>query len=64
MRLTTTPRAILGPSPRPPLRPWCRLMALHRSIAVALLLVLSMGSVVTAQDTPGSNKQPFSFGAD
>ena len=46
------------------LRSWCRLMALHRSTAFALLLVLTMGSVVTAQDTPGSNKQPFSFGSD
>ena len=34
-----------------PLRPWCRLMALHRSAAVVLLLVLIMGSVVTAQQT-------------
>ena len=63
MRPTTTPRAILCRAPRSPLRSWCRLMALHRSMAVALL-VLTMGSVVAAQNTPGSNKQPFTFGAD
>jgi quercetin dioxygenase-like cupin family protein len=64
MRPTTTPRSILHHSPRSPLRPRCCLMTLQRSMAVALLLVLSMGSVVTAQNTPGSNKQPFFFGSD
>jgi quercetin dioxygenase-like cupin family protein len=64
MRPMTTSRFILIPSPRLSFYPWCRLMALHCSTAVALLLVLIMGSVVTAQNTPGSNKQPFAFGAD
>ena len=64
MHPTTTPPSILYRSSCSPLRPWCRLMALHRSAAVVLLLVLIMGSVVTAQNTPGSNKQPFAFGAD
>jgi quercetin dioxygenase-like cupin family protein len=64
MRPTTTPRSMLGRSPHTQLCPWCRLVALHRSTAVALLLVLTMGSVVTAQNTPGSNKQPLTFGAD
>jgi len=39
-------------------------MVLRLGTAVALLLVLTMGNVVTAQNTPGSNKQPFAFGAD
>ena len=64
MRPTTTPHFILCQSPRSPLRSWCRLMALHHSIALALLLVLTMGSVATAQNTPGSNTQPFTFGTD
>jgi quercetin dioxygenase-like cupin family protein len=64
MRPTTMLCAVLCQSPRPPLCPWCRLMVLRLSIAVALLLVLTMGNVVTAQNTPGSNKHPFAFGAD
>ena len=64
MHPTTTPPSILCRSPRSPLRPWCRLMVLRLSTAVALLLVLTMGNVVTAQNTPGSNKQPLAFGAD
>ena len=51
MHPTTTPPSILYRSSCSPLRPWCRLMALHRSAAVVLLLVLIMGSVVTAQQT-------------
>jgi quercetin dioxygenase-like cupin family protein len=64
MRPTTTPRSILDQAPRFPLRPWRCLVVLHCCMAVALWLGLSLGNVVTAQDTPGSNKQPFSFGAD
>ena len=64
MRPTTTPHSILHQSSRSPRRLRCCLMALHRSTAVALLLLLSLGSIVTAQDTPGSNKQPLSFGTD
>ena len=32
--------------------------------AVALLLMLLMGNIAMAQNTPGSNKQPLAFGAD
>ena len=64
MRPTTTLHAVLCRSPRSPLRRWCRLMVLRPSIAVALLLVLTIGNVALAQDGPGSNKQPFAFGAD
>ena len=32
--------------------------------AVALCLMLIVVTVTIAQDTPGSNKQPYSFGAD
>src|SRR5687767_7879024 len=63
MRPTTTLRFILCQSPRSLFHSWCHLMALHHSMAVALLLVLTMGSVV-AQNTPGSNKHPFTFGSD
>jgi quercetin dioxygenase-like cupin family protein len=31
---------------------------------VALFLVLTIGNMALAQDGPGSNKQPFAFGAD
>ena len=58
---TITPRSILCRSPRSPLHPWCRLRALHCCTAIVLLLILTTGNLVTAQNTPGSNKQPFFF---
>ena len=61
---TTTPHAVLCRSPRSPRRPRCRLMVLRLSTAMALLLVLIMVNIVMAQNAPGSNKQPFAFGAD
>ena len=64
MRPMTVPRSFPCRSPRSPLRPWCRPMVLRLGTAVALLLALTMGNIATAQNTPGSNKQPFSFGAD
>ena len=64
MRLMITSHAVLCRSTHSPLRPWCRLTVLRPSIAVALLLVLTMGNMALAQDGPGSNKQPFAFGAD
>jgi quercetin dioxygenase-like cupin family protein len=39
-------------------------LRMHYCIAVALLLILAMGNMTLAQDGPGSNKQPFAFGAD
>jgi quercetin dioxygenase-like cupin family protein len=64
MRPTITPHAVLYPSPCSPRHPRRRLMVLRLSITVAMLLILTMGSVALAQDGPGSNKQPFAFGAD
>jgi quercetin dioxygenase-like cupin family protein len=64
MRPMTTPQAALGRPPRSPLRPRRGLTGLHRRIAVALLLALTIGNMALAQDGPGSNKQPFAFGAD
>jgi quercetin dioxygenase-like cupin family protein len=64
MHPTTTPRSILCRSLHSPRCPWCRPTVLRFSSVIALLLALAMGNVVTAQNTPGSNKQPFAFGAD
>ena len=36
-----------------------RTLRTYYGIAVALLLILTMGSVALAQDRPGSNKQPL-----